>query len=1374
LALAKERRTRWFESCYIFRFSVNIDILNHSDGSVAHGRRSPAWLKPVSLWLIITFAFGWLGIGERDAAAQSAGQLNLCAAAPPGLTGWWAGNGSAKDLARNNDGILLRGAGFADGKVQKGFLLDGLDDCVRIPFSPNTASLKFSVELWVKPTAQVQDRENQDLIFGQAFGSPQLAVRPGSTGLHVRWQFFVNPFSFPAAESVRQIPVNEWSHLAGTWDGTSLKLYINGVLEAQNSPHERPTPSTCDFFIGGFLNACGYTGQFFQGLIDEVSLYDRGLSESEIRTIFSAGEAGKCPRPDPCAAPPSGLIASWTGNGHASDDQGRFVGVLTNGAGFVAGKAGQGFRFDGNAAGVVIPNAPGLNFSQGADLSIETWIHAESGARDYIMVIVDKRISPEVSSAVGYALSLWEGRLSFQLADAPLRITNFSNYHASRDLRDGLFHHVAVTVDRDNPAGGKMYVDGKEVLTFNPTTRGGDLSNSGPLRIGHIADPNFKAFFKGVIDELGLYSRALSAAEIEAIFNAGALGKCRPRLAMHDGIPASWRERFFGVQFAVDDRAMAVADPDQDGAINYQEFLAGTNPLDSKSVHRVPLFINTFAGSVKGRDDGPLASATFTYPAGFARDAQGRLYVTEPYFPTFDVAGFGGQSIRLIDTNGIVSTWTGSAEPGLVEGPRTEARYRGPNFLVFDSFGNAFITDRYNHRIRKLDTNGIVSTFAGSTRGFSEGAGANAQFRSPIGITIDPENNLYVADWENYRIRKITPDGTVSTYAGSVAGNQNGPRLTATINGPVHIARTKDGIFYVADWGNGQIRKIAPDGIVSTFASGLPYVEAVEVDDQGDVYVVASQLNAIIKFSPDGREIWRLAPPRGTEDGPVSTAKITHFNAPLLFPNGDILVAEDSAHRLRLIKVGPPPLLEVRPPPGVFTNSIVLGMSTVVKDGVIRYTLDESTPVSQWKLFTQGVALTNTATVLAQVFVNDLPVSEIVRQNYRLAGSRRTEFVLRDLPSFYTPASSLTVYLKATPPSDAAVYAVEDSPPSGWTIGQISAGGSYDSSKGKVKFGPFFDALPRTLSYEVKPPLGAAGRESFGGFASVDGESGIVGGDLEIELARLHPADRAPDDFRVSIDEVTAYGLAWRKGLRWPVDPNPIPIDYVTRAAALWKNGEAYVFNPAFTNAPVWWTAPSNVGSTLEPKMYSLSENPAARAESRMSDSFVPNEPFLVEITARPATRTAAYAVQDQIPAGWTIEQVGQSGDFDPGTRQIKWGPYFDSNPRTFSYQASPSASTGRTVNFEGSASFDGVSIPISGSRQARASIRLSSVERLPGGQIQLKLLGAREAQYVIESSTDLIRWTPLTVVPNIDGILQFSDRSDADQPQRFYRVAGQ
>ncbi|MBI4662405.1 MAG: chitobiase/beta-hexosaminidase C-terminal domain-containing protein [Verrucomicrobia bacterium] len=453
-----------------------------------------------------------------------------------------------------------------------------------------------------------------------------------------------------------------------------------------------------------------------------------------------------------------------------------------------------------------------------------------------------------------------------------------------------------------------------------------------------------------------------------------------------DGIPDHWREQYFDPNSDRDSRAAAVADPDGDGANNYQEFLAGTDPLDSNSVHRVPLAIRTYAGSVQGQQNGPLVSATFSYPVGFAQDAQGRLYVTEAYTPRLDEAAYGGQDIRMIDTNGIVSTWTGSAEPGLVEGPRLEARYRVPNYLVFDSFGNAFLTDRYNHRIRKVDTNGMVSTFAGSTRGFRDGAGTNAQFRAPFGITIDAQNNLYVADWENARVRKITPDGTVSTFAGSVEGYRDGPRSEALFAGPDSVAMTKDGILYVADWLNGKIRKISPDGFVSTLASGLPFIDALNVDGQGNVYATVTTWNALIKFAPNGEEIWRLAPPNGTEDGPLSVAKITHFNAPYILPNGDILVAEDGAHRLRLIKVGPPPLLQISPEPGRYADPMAVTLSTPVTNGVIRYTLDGSIPVPASPPYTATLRLAGSVALSARVFVNGYPVSDVLTGEFVTTG----------------------------------------------------------------------------------------------------------------------------------------------------------------------------------------------------------------------------------------------------------------------------------------------------------------------------------------------------------------------------------------------------
>jgi hypothetical protein len=121
----------------------------------------------------------------------------------------------------------------------------------------------------------------------------------------------------------------------------------------------------------------------------------------------------------------------------------------------------------------------------------------------------------------------------------------------------------------------------------------------------------------------------------------------------------------------------------------------------------------------------------------------------------------------------------------------------------------------------------------------------------------------------------------------------------------------------------------------------------------------------------------------------------------------------------------------------------------------------------------------------------------------------------------------------------------------------------FDPVKGKVKFGPFFDHKARTLTYEVTPPENASGTKEFSGIGSADGVNNTIGGDKTIPSAIRHPADNKPSDNAITIVELTAYASAWRSGTTWSIPPNPVPISYVTRAGALWKGGEQYVFDPS-------------------------------------------------------------------------------------------------------------------------------------------------------------------------------------------------------------------
>src|SRR5690606_23616523 len=169
---------------------------------------------------------------------------------------------------------------------------------------------------------------------------------------------------------------------------------------------------------------------------------------------------------------------------------------------------------------------------------------------------------------------------------------------------------------------------------------------------------------------------------------------------------------------------------------------------------------------------------------------------------------------------GMVSTFAGSGAIGAANGTGTAASFNQPSGGVFDAAGNLYIADIFNHRIRKITPGGVVSTFAGSGAvGSTNGTGTAASFNKPYRLAKDGAGNIYVTDRGGNKIRKITPAGMVSTLAGSgVKGLADGSASTAAFNDPSGIAVDGSGNVYVSEQGNHRVRKITPSGVVSTLA----------------------------------------------------------------------------------------------------------------------------------------------------------------------------------------------------------------------------------------------------------------------------------------------------------------------------------------------------------------------------------------------------------------------------------------------------------------------------------------------------------------------------------------------------------------------------
>ncbi len=223
--------------------------------------------------------------------------------------------------------------------------------------------------------------------------------------------------------------------------------------------------------------------------------------------------------------------------------------------------------------------------------------------------------------------------------------------------------------------------------------------------------------------------------------------------------------------------------------------------------------VTSVAGGAPGHSsNGTGTGAGFNGPTGIVCDGNGNCYVADEV----------NNLIRKVTTDGVVTTFAGTGEIGSADGAAATASFAQPSGLAFDSHGNLFVSCHMHHNIRKITPDGTVSTFAGDPgggKGYTDANGTDARFNLPMGIVIDRNDNMYVADAVNNLIRKITPNGVVSTFAGSgAAGSHDSTSLMASFNQPSSLGIDGNDNLYVLEPGNRKIRRINTDGLVTTFA----------------------------------------------------------------------------------------------------------------------------------------------------------------------------------------------------------------------------------------------------------------------------------------------------------------------------------------------------------------------------------------------------------------------------------------------------------------------------------------------------------------------------------------------------------------------------
>jgi hypothetical protein len=494
---------------------------------------------------------------------------------PANVISWWPGGGNTIDVYGTNSGTAYGGMGYGPGKVGQGFVLDGSNDHIRIP---NHASLnlttQLTVEAWIKPTSAA----GYQTIFSKWDAVGGFNQRSYVASLYPGGQFYllVSPGGTDTGAtfvlSSNAVPTNMWTHVAAVADGSTLKVYLNGVLDGAGQYSAGIYPGTNAAGIGAVVGGAtpGSSVSRFIGSIDEPTIYGRALGAAEILALYEAGIAGKV-NPD-CAAPPADLVAWWTGDDHAYD-LARTNHATLSGATYAAGYVSQGFSFDGSDDGVTAGDDNALNLATTNDsVTVAAWIRPEVNSTTYgVMSVIGKRYTPDYSFTIGYEMFLIDGVPGFQIMNG----ANVATFVATGDLRDGSYHHVAATLDRSSTNGGTIYVNGTPVLTFNPTVITGSLSNHAPVRIGVHPQPGFNGWYKGIIDEPTIYRRALSSTEITALYTAGSAGKCKVD-SDGDGL-TDLQEDFWGTN-------LLNPDSDGDGLLDGDEiYVHQANPLSMDS-----------------------------------------------------------------------------------------------------------------------------------------------------------------------------------------------------------------------------------------------------------------------------------------------------------------------------------------------------------------------------------------------------------------------------------------------------------------------------------------------------------------------------------------------------------------------------------------------------------------------------------------------------------------------------------------------------------------------------------------------------------------------------------------------------------------------
>ena len=460
------------------------------------------------------------------------------------------------------------------------------------------------------------------------------------------------------------------------------------------------------------------------------------------------------------------------------------------------------------------------------------------------------------------------------------------------------------------------------------------------------------------------------------------------------------------------------------------------------------LYFGTLAGTAgsAGSTDGTGSAARFYNPWGVSVDAAGNVFVGD----------YGNHTIRKVTSAGVVTTLAGTAgSTGSTDGTGSAARFRAPSGVSVDTAGNVFVADRQNHAIRKVTSVGVVTTLAGlaGSTGSTDATGSAARFYYPTGLSVDTAGNVFVADQGNHTIRKVTSAGVVSTIAGTAGsfGSTDATGSAARFYNPYGVSVDTAGNVFVADYGNHTIRKVTSAGVVTTLAgtagsfgstdatgsaARFYYPTGLSVDTAGNVFV-ADQGNHTIRKVTSAGVVSTIAGTAGSFGSTDATGSAARFYNPYgvsVDTAGNVFVADTVNHSIRNSVTSLPATVTLSGLSKTYTGSAQAPTTTVSPSGLALEVIYTGTAASLSAPVTAGSYVVTASVVDNFYYGSASGVITISKASQTITFASVPSKFVGSGPFTVAPSSTsnLTVALSS---SNTAVATV-----SGFSISPIGAG----------------------------------------------------------------------------------------------------------------------------------------------------------------------------------------------------------------------------------------------------------------------------------------------------------------------------------------------